>query len=160
MGRTMPIVGLTADVFVDDRDQCIAAGMDDFVPKPVTRENLSRVLRRFCPIDIAQAELPRNVDRVQFEILLEDLGKAIVDELLDSYSTEALIPKAFSADSHVTLHGRGKMIHSRRYDGGLDGGGDHRERQDSAGCSRGIGEVQGCESGATHVGDCDGSGRL
>ena len=36
-----------------------------------------------------------------------------------------VIPTAFSADSHVTLHCRGEMIHSQRNNGGLDGVGDH-----------------------------------
>ena len=40
-----------------------------------------------------------------------------------------IIPMAFSADSNVTLHCHGEMIHSQQNDGGFDGVGDHRERQ-------------------------------
>ncbi len=39
-GWTAPIIGLTANAFVSDRDACFAAGMDGFVSKPVTRQKL------------------------------------------------------------------------------------------------------------------------
>jgi two-component system, sensor histidine kinase len=47
-GHNIPIVGLTANAFVDDRDICLAAGMNDFIAKPVTRDKLQSTLMRFC----------------------------------------------------------------------------------------------------------------
>jgi signal transduction histidine kinase/CheY-like chemotaxis protein len=38
------LVALTADAMADDRRQCLAAGMDDYVSKPVRLEELSRIL--------------------------------------------------------------------------------------------------------------------
>jgi len=44
--QTRPrIVGMTANVFAEDRAQCFDAGMDDFLPKPVREEELLRVLQ-------------------------------------------------------------------------------------------------------------------
>ncbi len=45
----LPIVALTADAFEDDRQQCLDAGMDDFLTKPVAFETLKSVLRRHLP---------------------------------------------------------------------------------------------------------------
>jgi CheY-like chemotaxis protein len=42
----IPIVALTAYAMVGDRERFIAAGMDDYVPKPIGPEELAEVLAR------------------------------------------------------------------------------------------------------------------
>ena len=42
----MPIVCLTAHVLQEDMDRCYAAGMDDFIAKPVNRESLLETIDR------------------------------------------------------------------------------------------------------------------
>jgi PAS domain S-box-containing protein len=44
--RDVPIVAMTANAFAEDRDRCIAAGMDDFVTKPFAAAVLYEVLLR------------------------------------------------------------------------------------------------------------------
>jgi len=40
------IIAMTANVMEDDRLQCIEAGMDDFIPKPVRIDDVSRAMER------------------------------------------------------------------------------------------------------------------
>jgi CheY-like chemotaxis protein len=43
---SIPVIGLTAGAFDEDRDRCYEAGMDDFVTKPFSRAVLLDALRR------------------------------------------------------------------------------------------------------------------
>jgi len=46
---TTPIVALTANAGELDLQQCMAAGMNDFLGKPLSLQSLRRVLERWCP---------------------------------------------------------------------------------------------------------------
>jgi CheY-like chemotaxis protein len=52
--RRAPLVALTANVFQSDRDRCREAGMDAFLGKPFTEEELRDVLEMFAVVPLSE----------------------------------------------------------------------------------------------------------
>ena len=52
--RRLPIVALTANALVGDADLCLAAGMDDHLPKPYTRDQLVSTMVRWLPAHLVE----------------------------------------------------------------------------------------------------------
>jgi two-component system sensor histidine kinase/response regulator len=62
-GRRLPIMAMTAHAAAADRDRCLAAGMDDFIAKPIRMAELQQVLNRVAagteaPAPPAAADAP------------------------------------------------------------------------------------------------------
>jgi signal transduction histidine kinase/CheY-like chemotaxis protein len=50
-----PIIAMTATVMVGDRERCLSAGMDDYVPKPIVVQDLYTVLERWSHAGLSAA---------------------------------------------------------------------------------------------------------
>ncbi|MBW8038581.1 MAG: PAS domain S-box protein [Planctomycetes bacterium] len=50
-GITTPIVALTAYVMETDRKECLEAGSDDYLSKPIDQEELKRILNKYVPVE-------------------------------------------------------------------------------------------------------------
>jgi signal transduction histidine kinase/CheY-like chemotaxis protein len=53
--KDLPVIALTAHAMAGDRDRCLAAGMNDYITKPVNRSQLVAVVERY----LAKAASPR-----------------------------------------------------------------------------------------------------
>ena len=70
-GRRTPVIAMTAGVLDEDRDRCLAAGMDDFVGKPVDVDLLRVTLEKW----VGGEEHPAVLDEARLDAL-RSLGPA------------------------------------------------------------------------------------
>ena len=54
-GTRIPIVGVTAHALKGDRERCLEAGMDDYLPKPISPKALLEKLDRWAGSDVEGA---------------------------------------------------------------------------------------------------------
>ena len=53
IGRKTPIVALTAHAMTGDRETILSAGLDEYLTKPLRKDELLRQINRNCPSDAA-----------------------------------------------------------------------------------------------------------
>ena len=47
LNKRVPIIALTAGTVLGERDRCLAAGMDDYVPKPFVKETIVNIINKW-----------------------------------------------------------------------------------------------------------------
>jgi len=66
-----PIVAVTASVLKEDKERCLASGMDDFLPKPLRQRTLAATLDKWLPRQCDDTSVP-SVEPSADEALLRD----------------------------------------------------------------------------------------
>ena len=87
-GKRMTVIALTANALSGSRETCLAAGMDDYLPKPFNETQLCTILKRWLTNTASlntEQDLPVNaaplfIDRAPAEAAAEETETSVVDE--------------------------------------------------------------------------------
>jgi CheY-like chemotaxis protein len=91
-GRRIAIIALTAGAIEGDREKCLAAGMDDYVTKPFSLEQLEKALRRWLPVPCAAETAVSRIDQQVLErmrALGGNGGTSLVTKIIGVYLSDA-----------------------------------------------------------------------
>ena len=108
------IIGLTANALPADRDACIAAGMNDFITKPVTLERLRAVLEQAVVADPVRPEEPVTVsgtvtlDTAFLHRLCQEISPDGVTEMLRIFLEDA--PARMAAIRRSAANGASQTV--------------------------------------------------
>jgi signal transduction histidine kinase/PleD family two-component response regulator/HPt (histidine-containing phosphotransfer) domain-containing protein len=108
--RRLPIVAMTAHAMAGDREKCLAAGMDDYVSKPLRPDEVDAMLARWLPAALAgaPAATPNGhgngagngavadpIDQRRFDDLARDFTPEVVREVVHAFidSTPPIIER-------------------------------------------------------------------
>lgn len=77
--RRPRIAAMTANAMSGDRDQCLAAGMDDYFSKPIRKQDLQTVLSRCEQITAGKIEAPPGAAFADVEVINEQIFHSLKD---------------------------------------------------------------------------------
>jgi signal transduction histidine kinase/PleD family two-component response regulator/HPt (histidine-containing phosphotransfer) domain-containing protein len=131
--RHTPIIAMTAGAMAGDREHCLAAGMDDYIAKPVREQDLAAVIGRWLPMaENAERDAgPAPNDEGSVErAVLDRIGnpehggnQAFLVELIDLYLQEvpALLAAIRSAAERGEAAGLVRPAHTLKGNSGYLG---------------------------------------
>ena len=102
--HAIPIIAMTAHAMLGDREQCLEAGMNDYIAKPVTAQTLAETLKKWLPTAsdddarISDEQKPANAEEAIIpEPLIWDTA-GMLERLMDDEDLVREITAAFLAD--------------------------------------------------------------
>jgi two-component system sensor histidine kinase/response regulator len=111
-----PIIAMTASTMRGDRARCLAAGMDDYLAKPLRRDELAAALARWIP----EARHPANGARtlVPMNGNVRELAPGQVELLNEEIVSDldaglASLAELFASESRIQLERLGETIENR-----------------------------------------------
>jgi CheY-like chemotaxis protein len=127
------IIAMTANALLEDREACFAAGMDDYVAKPIRPEELAGALTRSMPLqaksEADSAAAGPSLDTAALDSLRELGGDDFLTEVIDTFFADAptlLATLRRSLDEEDTAELR-RAAHTLKSNGSTLGAGDFAE---------------------------------
>ncbi|MBW8900543.1 MAG: response regulator [Massilia sp.] len=103
-GRVLPVIAITANALQGDREACLAAGMDDYLSKPFSQQELAAVIGRWMALPLAATahhdDVPPRLPPESVEVIQRDVINRVALDKIRALSRErgdALVQKVIAA---------------------------------------------------------------